>query len=594
MRLSRLFLFVFACLLAGLPASMVQAGSDVRIAVLAYQGSERAAQDFESTIAHLESALPDHRFIMEPLDLAGIVKAVSEKSVDFVITNPGEYVDLESRFGVTRLATLESRDHAVPTDTVGSTVITLNRPGHPERFRDLAGGTLAVVATDAFGGWQVIWREMDDAGVPASRLAGLLETGFPMEQVLAAVRSGKAVAGVVRTCLLEEQIAAGHVQTDEFAVVAERSVPDFPCRLSSRLYPDWPFSRLAGTSPDLAKAVTASLLTMAPVAGRAWTAPQDYTSVHALFRSLRIGPYEYLAHSTLLGFVRMYWHWFVVAGLGIIWWVVHVARVETLVRRRTAELTREIQEREKAEQTARTHREERDQFSRLGILGEMASNIAHELNQPLAAITNYAEGMTRFIDAGRTDPAFLRDGARGIAGQAERAGIIIRRIRSFVRRRAPRRESLDINEVVHDTLVLFQGQATRRGIPLHLALSSGLPPVSADRIEIEQVLLNLLQNALDSMADVEHRERGIGVSTMRVGDSVEVAVRDHGIGLTAEVEEHLFDTFFTTKPQGLGLGLSICRTITESHGGRLWATNEATGGLTMHFALPVAVEENHD
>ena len=564
---------------------------DVRIAVLAFQGSERAAKDFEPTIAHLGRALPDHHFVMVPLDLAGIVSAVEARSVDFVITNPGEYVDLESRLGVTRLATLESRDHAVPTDTVGSTVIVPDRPKHPQEFADLAGLRIAVVATDAFGGWQVIWREMDEAGVPASRLAGLVETGFPMENVIAAIRSGRADAGVIRTCLLEDEIASGRIGRGEFAVVGERPASGFPCRLSSRLYPDWPFARLAGTSPDLAKAVTASLLTMQPVEGRAWTAPQDYTSVHALFRHLKIGPYEYLARSTLMGFIRANWHWFLAVGLGLVWWIIHVARVETLVRRRTAELTREIQEREKAEQAARIHREERDQFSRLGILGEMASNIAHELNQPLAAITNYAEGMTRLIDAGRTDPVMLRDGTRGIAGQAERAGVIIRRIRSFVRRREFRRENLDVNDVVRDTLLLFEGPALRHGVSLNVHLAPGLPPIYADRIQIEQVLLNLLQNALDAMAGSECRKFGIGVATSCNGDAVEIAVRDHGMGLTAEVEAHLFDTFFTTKPQGLGLGLSICRTIVEGHGGRLWATNEAGGGLTMRFTLPVSPEK---
>lgn len=583
-------LFIFA-LLVYLLATAAQA-REVKIAVLAFQGSERAAKDFEPTVAHLGRTLREHHFTMVPLDLAGISKAVEARSIDFVITNPGEYVDLESRFGVTRLATLESRDHAVPTDTVGSTVIVPNRPGHAATFADLAGLRLAVVATDAFGGWQIIWREMDEVGIATSKLAGLVETGVPMEKVLAAIRSGQADAGVLRTCLLEDEIADGRVNPDEFAVVAERVVPGFPCRLSSRLYPDWPIARLAGTSPDLAKAVTASLLTMKPVEGRAWTAPQDYTSVHALFRQLRIGPYEYLARSTLMGFVRVNWHWFLAAGLGLAWWIIHVARVETLVRRRTAELTREIREREKAEQTARVHREERDQFSRLGILGEMASNIAHELNQPLAAITNYAEGMTRLIDAGRTDPAMLRDGARGIAGQAERAGVIIRRIRSFVRRREVRRESLDINEVVRETLFLFGGPAGRSGVPFHVHLAAGLPSLTADRIEIEQVLLNLLQNAVDAMVGPEGRGRGIGVSTARAGDTVKIAVRDHGTGLTPEVEAHLFDTFFTTKPQGLGLGLSICRTIVESHGGRLWATNEATGGLTMHFTLPLSPEDS--
>ena len=589
----RLPALVLALLTAAVAAAPAHADT-VRIAVLAFQGSERAAQDFEPTAAYLNRALPQQHFELLALDPAHIAEAVAAGSVDFVVTNPGDYVELEARYGVTRLATLESRNHAVPTDTVGSVVIVPNQPGHPTRFHDLVGRRLAVVSSDAFGGWRVIWREMQEAGLGPDRLEALVVTGFPMDSVLAALRDGRADAGVLRTCLLEEQIALGRVRPGEFAVVAERQQPGFPCRLSSRLYPDWPFARLAHTSPDLAKAVTASLLTMPPVDQRAWTAPQDYTTVHALFRELKIGPYAYLAHTTLGGFIRSHWQWLALAALAVIWWIFHVVRVETLVRRRTAELTRAIAGREQAERAASQHREERDQFSRLGILGEMASNIAHELNQPLAAITNYAEGITRFIDAGRTDPAFIRDGARGIAGQAERAGIIIQRIRGFVRRREVQRVRLDINTVVRDTLAMFAGQAALRGVPLAVDLGTDLPAISADPTELQQVLLNLLQNALDVMHDRPDKHLGICISTgvsSDASDSIEVVVRDHGTGMTPEVQERLFSPFFTTKPQGLGLGLSICRTIVESHGGHLWATNEPDGGLSMRFTLPALAQE---
>lgn len=574
----------------GLTVSAASA-REVRVAVLAFQGSERASQDFAPTIAALNAALPEHSFTMVPLDLAGVASAVEEHSVDFVITNPGDYVVLEARSGVTRLATIESRDHAVPTDTVGSTVIVRGGVDHPTDFDDLRGAHLAVVSRGAFGGWQVIWREMFEAGVDPDALSEIVETGYPMEGVIEALREGRADAGVLRACMLENHIAQGLIAPDEFAVVAERPEPGFPCRVSSRLYPDWPFARLASTETDLAKAVTAALLQMPPSDGRAWTAPQDYTTVHALFRDLRIGPYAYLARTSVLGYVRAHWHWFALASVASLWWVIHVAHVETLVRRRTAELTREVAEREKAERRAQMHREERDQFSRLGILGEMASSIAHELNQPLAAIANYAEGMTRAIDRGKPDTAFLRDGARGIAGQAERAGAIIRRIRAFMRRRAAHRERLDLNVVLREALEFFHATAARKNIPLTLNLEANLPRVVADRIEIEQVLLNLMQNAVDAMAHSLAPAHGIVLSTSSGDGAVTVAVRDHGTGLSAEAEAHLFDAFYTTKAQGLGLGLPICRTIIEAHGGRLSATTEPDGGLTMRFTLPAAPEE---
>lgn len=582
-----------SALALALLATSAALAQDIRVGVLAFRGSEKAAQEFEPTLRHIAASLGGRKAVMLPFDLDGMQRAVADRAVDFVITNPGDYIDLEARFGVTRIATLETRIGAASIETIGSTLIAPRQPGGPATLADLAGRRIAAVSREAFGGYRVIWREMSDIGLSPSRLDAIVETGFPMQRVVDALRAGAADVGVLRACLLEELVADGRVGADEFTVIGERPTTGFPCRVSSRLYPDWPFARLAETPRALAKSVAASLLAMPETDGRAWTAPQDYASVHALFRQLRIGPYENAGQPTLIGLARAYWQWLAAALLAVVWWVVHVARVENLVRRRTAELTREIAEREKAETAARLHREQRDQFSRLGILGEMASNIAHELNQPLAAIANYAEGMTRMLDARRDTPALMRDGARGMAEQAQRAAAIIQRIRSFVRRREAKRELADPNDIIRDTLALFEGLAARRGVPLRVQLGDDVPKVLADRVEIEQVLLNLLQNAVDAMLDAGIAGKGVTIRSSRMGAAAKIAVRDNGPGLTPEVEAHLFETFFTTKPQGLGLGLSICRTIIESHGGRLWAANNDDGGLTMRFTLPEAQTEAH-
>ena len=387
----------------------------VRVGVLAYRGSERAARDWEPTLAHLERAIPGRRFVMMPLDLPGMVLAVADRRVDFVITNPGSYVTLEARFAVTRIATLESGSPDLPIAAVGSTVIRRADRTAIRGLADLKGKRLAVVSTDAFGGFQIAWREMEEAGVrPFTDLADLRTVGFPMEGVVEAVRSGGADAGVIRACLLEEMTAQGRIAPDEFAVVGERPSADLPCRVSSRLYPDWPFARLAHTPRDLARRVAAALLTMDGPAtgGLSWTASLDYTSVHELFRTLHIGPYP-KTPPTLEEMLSENWHWLAIAAAAVLWWVVHAARIEVLVRRRTAELEREIAERERAETTALRLREERDQLSRLGIVGEMASNIAHELNQPLAAIGNFAGGMSRILDAPAPDPQALADAVAG-------------------------------------------------------------------------------------------------------------------------------------------------------------------------------------
>ena len=580
---------LLAPVLCGRPAGAGE-GRDVRIGVLAYQGSERAAQDWEPTIANLNRAIPGRRFDLVALDLDGMATAVKAGSVDFVITNPGDYVTLEAQFAVTRIATLESDQAGSPSAAVASTIIARDTADAPVTLADLKGLRLALVATDAFGGFQVMWREMADSGIdPFSDLSSLEPTGFPMVRVAFAVRDGAADAGILRSCELERMIADGTVAPGEFRVVGERKAggEDLPCRVSSRLYPDWPFARLAHTPRDLAKSVAAALLTMPETDGKSWTAPLDYTGVHDLFRRLKIGPYSRLAHPDLAGLVLLYWQWLVAAAAGVLWWVAHVARVEHLVRRRTAQLEHEIAERIRAEEAAARHQRERDRFSRLAILGEMASNIAHELNQPMAAITNYAHGIVRMLDASPLDRALVKDGAAAAAEQAERAALIIQRIRGFVRRRAPQHSAVDVNDLIREALGLFESLLGRRGIAIHVHLADTLPPVQADKVEIQQVLLNLLQNAVDATLEAGAPEAAITVRSSQAADGmVKVAVRDAGPGLDAEAKAHLFEPFFTTKPDGLGLGLSICRTIVEGYGGRLWAAPNPDHGVTMRFTLP--------
>lgn len=568
---------------------------EVRVGVLAFQGSERAAQEWDPTMAHLGRTIVGHRFTAVPLDLASLSQALADHSIDFVITNPGHYVALEAEQAVSRIATLESGSVEEPIAAVGSVVIAKAARNDLQHLADLRGQSVAAASPDAFGGFQIIWRELDDLGIaPLSELKDVRISGFPMERVAWMVRDGAADAGILRACLLEQLIAQGAVAEGEFKVVGEVLGTGMPCRRSSRLYPDWPFAKLSQTPHQLAKQVAAALLAMPSTEGKAWTAPLDYTPVHDLFRQLKIGPYAQLAEPSLEELARRHWHWLALAALLVCWWLAHVAHVEMLVRRRTAdlkaanaELSRQMRERERAEELSNRHRAERDQFSRLGILGEMASNMAHELNQPLAACINYAKGMGRMLESGRADPALLAEGVTAVADQAERAAAIIQRIRGFVRRRPPQRVAIELNEVVGETLAMFQSLTVRKGLAIHLHLAAPAPRVVADKVEVQQVLLNLLQNAVDATTGDGALAGSITVRVSASDGMVKIAVRDSGAGLSAEAASHLFEPFFTTKPEGLGLGLSICRTIVESHGGHLWAAANDGRGLTMRFTLPI-------
>lgn len=225
--------------------------------------------------------------------------------------------------------------------------------------------------------------------------------------------------------------------------------------------------------------------------------------------------------------------------------------------------------------------------ARLSTMGEMATGIAHELNQPLAAIANYSHGCIRRLQGANASKEVL-EAMTEVAAQAERAGGIIRRVRRFVSTAAVDRRLIDINEVIGETVKLIWLEVQQQGITITVDAAKSISLVSADVIQIQQVILNLLRNGIEAMTDGEPAQRRIAIKTSQpTPDAVEVAVTDTGLGFSDEMAERIFDPFFTTKSQGMGMGLSICRSIIEAHGGKLWAAVNYCSGATFRFVLPV-------
>src|SRR6202040_1868540 len=231
-------------------------------------------------------------------------------------------------------------------------------------------------------------------------------------------------------------------------------------------------------------------------------------------------------------------------------------------------------------------------ISRLSAMGEMASALAHELNQPLAAISNYMKGSRRLL-AGSTDPntAKIENAMDRAAEQALRAGQIIRRLRDFVSRGESEKRVESLSKLIEEAGALGLAGAREQNIQLRFNLNPEFDLVLVDRVQIQQVLVNLFRNALEAMAQSPQREL-IASNGKVADDMIEVAVSDTGTGFHDDVKPNLFQTFFTTKETGMGVGLSISRSIIEAHGGRMWAENNAAGGATFRFTLPAAANES--
>jgi len=710
------------CLLCGLTLSGPALGliGPVKIGVLSHRGDKITVETWSPTAKYLSSAISDYRFEIVPLDFDDVNPAVERGEVDFVLVNPGIYVNLEVRYRVSRIATLNNRLGNIPYNIFGGVIFTRDDRKDLTELSDLNGKTLMAVDAISLGGFQMAWREMNVEGIdPYQDLAGLSFGGIH-DQVVLAVRDGRVDAGTVRTNILERMALEGSIDLEEFRIINDKSDPAFPLSHSTRLYPEWPFSKVKHTSNKLAQRVAVALLNMpenhpAAVAGKnsGWTIPLDYQPVHELLHELRLPPYQDVGKFTLLDAIKQYWYWLLMSLLALFFmvgmtaWVLRLNRElekaklklekqrelvlnsvadgiygvdlhgnTTFVNRAMEKITgwqaaemigrnqheilhhtradgsphpahqcpvfltfrdnqprfveddvfwksdgtsipveysstpirdeqgdvvgsmvvfRDISARKQAEEEARQHQMELAHVARLNTMGEMASGIAHEINQPLTAIATNSQACIRLLESGPLDRERCADIMERIAVQAEHAGEIIRQLRQFIRKEQPQRSPIHLNRIIRDVAVLFAPEARKAGVVLRLELENPRDKVLGQPIQIEQVILNLARNAIEAMVETPPQQRRMTIRVARgPKDTVEVSVQDTGPGLSEHLVSTLFNPFVTTKPQGMGLGLSISLGIIEAHQGNLFVDSRPDKGARFRFTLPVYHGDRND
>ena len=259
-------------------------------------------------------------------------------------------------------------------------------------------------------------------------------------------------------------------------------------------------------------------------------------------------------------------------------------------------LSIDIDDRKRAEQALQEEHERLRQLesdlahmNRRSMIGELTASLAHEIAQPIATARNNARAALHFLDRSSTDPGEVREALTCVVDDADRAGEILDRIRDHIKRAPPRKEHVDVNHAATDVIALAQGAIVKNGISIQTRLTEGPSDVQADRIQLQQVILNLILNAVEAMGSIEEGVRELLITTKQhEAGGVLVAVRDSGPGINPEHLDRVFDAFYTTKSSGLGMGLSICRSIIEAHGGRLWADANEPRGAVFQFTLPSA------
>jgi len=271
-------------------------------------------------------------------------------------------------------------------------------------------------------------------------------------------------------------------------------------------------------------------------------------------------------------------------------WIATVGRIELGPSGkpiRIRGISRDITRSQQVEQQVQQQRDELAQLSRVAALGELSGSLAHELNQPLTAILTNAQAAQRFLAQGRGDPNDIREILSDIVADDQRAAEIIQRLRQLFKRGHVQRQPMEANELVRDALRLAQSELAAQAIDVRTELADDLPPITGDRVQLQQLLLNLIVNACNAMADAAPAGRRLLVRTaVGDGDGIRVTVADSGSGIPPECLPRIFDPFFTTRAEGMGLGLTVCRTIISGHRGKLWAENNLDHGASFHFVVP--------
>lgn len=565
-----------------------EAKQKVEVGVLAIRGHLYAEQRWQPTIDWLNQQISDVHFVLHPLNLDEMGQAVKFQTMDFILTNPGQAVRLGRQYALSWMATLTSRAPQNSNYGIGSALVVRASSSY-QTLQDASGLSVAAVSEKAFGGYLTLRYQIVEMGLdPNDFFADVRYLGFPIDANLYQLRDGNVEAAVVPACLLEQMQNEGLLQQGYFRVLNQQLNEHSSCAVSTPLYPNWSFAKTERGSAQLAKQIAQVLLAMPPdhpaiiAAGASgWTSPVSLLSIDKLYQALDLHPLQQPWWSEALRWLRSHqeWAWalfiFVIVLNAYHFWLEY----------------RFSKSKQALEQTSLRLKEKSEQLEhsqRVAIVGEIGTSLAHELNQPLAAIRNYSEGGLLRLAKKRPHEDIVPV-LEKIQGQVERADAIIQRLRTLIRKRSVDKAPCDLQLLIDDTIELLHFRMQKQNISIVTSIEGNVRPVLVDAVGVQQVLVNVISNAIDACTLFQEKYHSSGYqgkitlhSDYQV-NQLSIRVLDNGTGLQ---KENPTQAFVSSKEEGLGLGLAICRDVMEMHGGEFLISSTAPHGCLVELVFP--------
>lgn len=545
-------------------------------------------QTFGPTMEHLRKVIPQNEIKSVELSFENLQKAIKAGELDFFIAPSGFFAYVAESAGARHIATRHPQGAKDPSKSVGSVFVVRANDSRFNTLSDLVRVSVAATDSNSFDGWIIALGELLLQNLDPKRLFSVITyTGYGIPDVASMVLNKQVDVGILKTCDLEQFEREGTIAKGALRVLNPKNDSLISCKVSTDLYPDVVFASLPKADSNLVKTVSVGLLTMDRTrGGDSWGFASDFTPVSSLYRSLEIGPYEYLKETGFIGFAKRYRHYLYGFAALLILILLYTASVRRIVSIRTRDLTIALKEKDKAEKEARESRENLFQLEKAGVVSELSAMFAHEAHQPIASLINYADGLKLYLKGKREDP-LMQEALSEISTQADRLSKIIQRVRTYAKRQHHEVKQENLSEIVDRALVSFRRSSLSSGIDVEVK-APGKADALADALELELLIVNLLKNA--AAASKDSREKLISVQLSEEANEWLLSVSDHGQVISDKLLSRLSHPAKSLS-DGLGLGLSICRLIAENHGGKLTFKPNNSKGLIVTLHLPKANKE---